>query len=416
MPSALQAYRKRGKSVWQHQPSSAPSASDADVDEGVVPTTKALLDLGNGVLRHVVRLDMKTNEIFPSFAGNSKKKRSAWREQVEENCTDEAHPVPNPPDLQKEREVKRKEALEHDEYSKRVIARVQRMTWTQEVLPGDKPTKRNSFRASLRNSIEDPFPTGQLRRDARQRPLPGAHPEFPYECLAFKGGGAKGSIYPGAIRALEEVGVMPHIKRFAGASAGALIAALLAAGLSADQLFIELATTDLQPLVLDSSSSIHKAKGVVHRFGMHPGNGLYQHIGLLFFKYLGSADVTFQQLYDYFGVELAVAVTNISRASVELLHVKTAPNYPIRKAVRASMSLPVALYPCKDRNIHSVVSEEVHHLHREMEALGTYRFVQEQPGSDLNGADADEKEAPTEYYVDGGVLNNYPIDCFDGWW
>ena len=34
----------------------------------------------------------------------------------------------------------------------------------------------------------------------------------------------------------EDVGVLPYIKRFAGASAGALVAALLAAGLSAEQL------------------------------------------------------------------------------------------------------------------------------------------------------------------------------------
>ena len=418
-PTALKAYRPRGKSAWQRTPdASAPSTSDAYV-EGVVSPISALVNLGNGVLRHALRLDMKSNDIFPSvtFKKSSSTKRSMWRHQLEENCTDEKHPVPEPPNLQAINEKKKGDALEQDEYEKRVIARVQRMSWTQEVLPGDKPVKRTSFRASLRGSVpEDPYPTGQLRRDARKRPLPGAHPEFPYECLAFKGGGAKGSIYPGAIRALEEVGVMPHIKRFSGASAGALIAALLAAGLTADQLFIELATTDLQPLVLDSSTAFHKAQGVVNRFGMHPGNGLYQHIGLLFFKYLGSADVTFQQLYDYFGVELAIAVTNISRASVELLHVKTAPNYPIRKAVRASMSLPVALHPCKDRNIHSVVSEEVHNLHREMEALGTYRMVQEQPGGDQPVGDADASQAPTEYYVDGGVLNNYPIDCFDGWW
>ena len=42
-----------------------------------------------------------------------------------------------------------------------------------------------------------------------------------FESLVFKGGGAKGSIYPGAVKALEDMGIMPHIKRFAGASAGA---------------------------------------------------------------------------------------------------------------------------------------------------------------------------------------------------
>jgi hypothetical protein len=80
---------------------------------------------------------------------------------------------------------------------------------------------------------------GKLLARARSRPLPGHHPDHPYECLVFKGGGAKGSIYPGAIRALEDAGIMPYIKRFAGASAGAAVAALLACGLSSDQLFRE---------------------------------------------------------------------------------------------------------------------------------------------------------------------------------
>mgnify|MGYP001439053019 CR=1 FL=1 len=38
------------------------------------------------------------------------------------------------------------------------------------------------------------------------------------------------------VRALEDNGVMPYIKRFAGASAGALAAALLALGLTSEQL------------------------------------------------------------------------------------------------------------------------------------------------------------------------------------
>ena len=117
----------------------------------------ALVNLGNGVLRHALRLDMKSNDIFPSvtFKKSSSTKRSMWRHQLEENCTDEKHPVPEPPNLQAINEKKKGDALEQDEYEKRVIARVQRMSWTQEVLPGDKPVKRTSFRASLRGSVPD---------------------------------------------------------------------------------------------------------------------------------------------------------------------------------------------------------------------------------------------------------------------
>ena len=122
---------------------------------------------------------------------------------------------------------------------------------------------------------------------------------------------------------------------------------------------------------------------------------------------------------------VAVAVTNISRAAVELLHVKTAPDYPIRKAVRASMSLPVALHPCLDRNIHSVVSAGVHELNEEAALRGIKLHSAADRGSvskapleerSTGAGAADDESEPMEYYVDGGVLNNYPIDSFDGWW
>ena len=164
---------------------------------------------------------------------------------------------------------------------------------------------------------------GTLNLQARERPKLGHHDVHAYESLVFKGGGAKGSIYPGAVQALEDVGVMPYIKRFAGASAGAVVAALLASGLSAKQLFRELANTDLFGLIKDGDSAGAQLYTLVTKCGMNPGNALYRYLGLLFYKYLGNADVTFRQLYEAFGVELAICVTNVTRASSELLHVKT---------------------------------------------------------------------------------------------
>ena len=57
--------------------------------------------------------------------------------------------------------------------------------------------------------------------------------------------------------------------------------------------------------------------------------------------------MTFLELYEAFGVELAIAVTNVTRACVEMLHVKTSPHYPIRKAVRMSMSIPLLINPAR---------------------------------------------------------------------
>ncbi|EJR74746.1 hypothetical protein IK7_05534 [Bacillus cereus VD156] len=45
--------------------------------------------------------------------------------------------------------------------------------------------------------------------------------------LVFEGGGVKGRAYIGAIRALNEEGILPEIKRFGRTSTGAITALLL---------------------------------------------------------------------------------------------------------------------------------------------------------------------------------------------
>lgn len=285
---------------------------------------------------------------------------------------------------------------------------------------------------------------GTLYLKARGRPKPGHHDVHAYESLVFKGGGAKGAIYPGAVQALEDVGVMPYIKRFAGASAGAVTAALLASGLTAKQLFRELANTDLFGLIKDGDSAGAQLYTLVTKCGMNPGNALYRYLGLLFYKYLGNADVTFLQLYEAFGVELAISVTNVTRASSELLHVKTSPNYPIRKAVRISMSLPIIIQPCRENNPFALVHDmeeminDVEEMNLElslqrqhvaqrrkiMDALERRQAASTAAGREASGrsdavaagSDAAGGADPLDLFVDGGVLNNYPIDAFDGWW
>ena len=85
-----------------------------------------------------------------------------------------------------------------------------------------------------------------------------------------------------------------------------------------------------------------------------------------------NADLTFMGLYLLRKRELCIAVVNLSRGQTEYCHVNTTPDMPIRLAIRASMSLPFV-----------------------------YKPVELSPG---------------ECYVDGGVLDNYPLRCFDGWY
>lgn len=73
-------------------------------------------------------------------------------------------------------------------------------------------------------------------------------PPPPVREITFSGGGAKGAALPGAVKSLEESGVLKETKKVAGASVGSMTAALVAAGITSDE-FTEVAnaqsTTDV---------------------------------------------------------------------------------------------------------------------------------------------------------------------------
>ncbi|MEU6547908.1 patatin-like phospholipase family protein [Streptomyces sp. NPDC046859] len=62
--------------------------------------------------------------------------------------------------------------------------------------------------------------------------------------LVLEGGGGKGHAYLGAVRALEELDVMPNIKGFGGASAGAITALMLSTGMDSKAIAEYMAGTD----------------------------------------------------------------------------------------------------------------------------------------------------------------------------
>ncbi|MEZ5116620.1 MAG: patatin-like phospholipase family protein [Candidatus Nanopelagicales bacterium] len=213
------------------------------------------------------------------------------------------------------------------------------------------------------------------------RPVDEPHPRYPWENLAFEGGGAKGYAYIGAVQVLEREGIYPqHVRRVAGTSVGSILAMFAAVGAPSDYM-LERVPTDLPGLVMDGSGG--KVGSVLRTAvtrGMHPGQRTYAFLGAVLEEHTGSADVTFAQLLERCGRELCVPVTNVTRMMTEYCHPKTTPNMPVRVAVRMSMSLPVLLQPV---------------------------FLQHFGLDDT---------ASAEVYVDGGLLCNNPTHAFDGWW
>lgn len=199
--------------------------------------------------------------------------------------------------------------------------------------------------------------------------------QYPFENLAFEGGGNKGLAYCGAIRVLEEIGAYKNIKRFAGSSAGAMTAALLAVGYNSHEIE-EFLSQDLSKIFLDHSCGYFSLlPNLIKGYGWNPGKRIFKWFGEALEAKTGNADITFSEVYDKYGRELCVVVTNLNMMNAEYFHPKTSPDVPVRVAVRMSMSIPGLFQASK---------------------------------YDLHGEE--------NTYVDGGVLCNYPINCYDGWW
>lgn len=204
-------------------------------------------------------------------------------------------------------------------------------------------------------------------------PLEGVHPDYPFENVVFQGGGARGTIYGGTAEALEDLGILPYLKRFAGASAGSFTALCMALGLDSKQIQEEMSNLDLTSFY-DGGTEANQMLNAVNKLGMHPAATLTDKMGDVLQRYGGDSNMTFLDLYENCGVELCILVSNLSRSESEYCHVNTTPNLQIKKAIRASMSFPILFQPTQ-------VSED-----------------------------------PNSMYVDGGLYNNYPIKAFDGWY
>ena len=214
-------------------------------------------------------------------------------------------------------------------------------------------------------------------------PVSGSHPIYPFENLCFEGGGSKGIAYCGAISVLEEEGIYPrYIRRISGTSSGSFLAAMLAVGYSAADLRALLFSTDLAGLMQDARfGRLSALVNMWQVYGFNPGVRLIEFLGERLAERTGSPDVTFGQVRERCGRELCIPITNITRMVTEYCHPKTTPDMPVRLAVGMSMSLPVLMQPYKI-----------------VRAIGSGLW--------------DE----TDYYTDGGLLCNYPLHAFDGWW
>lgn len=187
------------------------------------------------------------------------------------------------------------------------------------------------------------------------------------ENIVFEGGGMKAVAFCGAIRKLDELGVLKKIKRTIGTSAGALYATTIACKANADTIEQIVKNTDFSKLRDDSWGILSDIWRILNEYGYCKGDALTQWYHSILNTLAGNAFITFGELFEQTKIELVITATNVNCFQTTFFSHKTYPELQVALALRMSTSIPLFFKPV--------------------------RFA-------------------GDYYVDGGLTNNYPIWYF----
>ncbi|CAC5387801.1 unnamed protein product [Mytilus coruscus] len=146
-------------------------------------------------------------------------------------------------------------------------------------------------------SISNKRPSNISELDIRAMEVNPTDYDYPFENIVFEGGGLKGVAFCGSIQVLEELGIYPKIKRFAGTSAGAIKAALIAVGYNSKETE-DFLSKDMAKLFFDARFGIFSLlPNLLTGFGWNPGNRFLETLGeALASKTNGNPDLTFAEV------------------------------------------------------------------------------------------------------------------------
>ena len=206
-----------------------------------------------------------------------------------------------------------------------------------------------------------------------------------YKNLVLEGGGIRGLAYPGAMQVLEEKGVLQNIENVAGCSAGAIMGLMIALHYSSHEIDSIFSTLKIQQF--NDGSFFGIPRRVKKEYGIFKGDKFEEWLSKLIINKTGNAEITFAQLHQLHVInknfkELYVTGTNISRQKLQIFSWHHSPGMKLKTAVHISGCIPVYYKPVAVDSNWQEVSEK-------------------------------NKKTNVDLYVDGGMLNNYPLNIFD---
>lgn len=189
--------------------------------------------------------------------------------------------------------------------------------------------------------------------------------------IAIQGGGIRAIAYVGALKELSDQNKLNTVLRFAGTSAGALVASLLAVGYTVGELITLMSAMDIRKFKMG-----YNPFRIFTKYGIHSGNYILSFVRDAIAKAPGKnfrASSTFRELHEKGAKELYIFATNMNDLSIMEFSFTNTPDLPVAEAVRASMSIPIY--------------------------FKAWRFSEPSHSEHL--------------YADGGIAYNYPLSFFD---
>lgn len=214
-----------------------------------------------------------------------------------------------------------------------------------------------------------------------------AQPKPIYTNLALEGGGVRGAAYAGAFKVLEEKGILQNIDKVAGSSAGAIAGLMLSIGYNADEIDSILISLPFQEFNDGGGGLYGKYKRIRKKFGIYKGDKFEKWLREMLLSKTGNSEMNFRQLHelkvkDSRYRDLYCTATNISRQRLEVFSYETTPDLSLATAVRISGGIPLYFTPIAlDDSLRKIRKGD------------TISYI--------------------NYYVDGGMLCNYPVSMFD---
>lgn len=179
-----------------------------------------------------------------------------------------------------------------------------------------------------------------------------------YKILVLSGGGVSGIMHLGAVKYLEDNNLV-DIDTYICSSVGSIIGSLLSVGYKAQELYDFIYNFDMS-ILRDIEIT-----NLLFKYGLDDGTKLNIFIKKLLSYKTGNENITFGELYKKYNKKLIITATCLNDNKLYYFSYENEPDMCISKAVRMSVSIPFIFTNVEYKN---------------------------------------------KLYVDGGLMNNYPIN------